>query len=192
MSAPRWLAGAAIAAALVGSAVLVASAPDNDGITAPFFVRGGVGDTVSARNLTAVVESVSLTDYLDVRYNDAGDTSTDGVWVVVDTVLTARLDTTILNAAELWIGDVRYRVSDILPAPTPLQLSYGAGIAERGSLVFEIPLSALDAPGASRASIVLFDKGDARLDSVPVVVVDLTQLEISARERIDEQVVVDK
>jgi hypothetical protein len=108
----------------------------------------------------------------------------------VDAVLTARRDTLILNAAELWIGDVRYRISDILPAPTSLQLSYGAGIPQRGSLLFEIPLSALDSPGASQASIVLLDTGDARLDSVPVIVVDLTTLEVSDRQRIDERAVI--
>lgn len=192
MTARGWLAGIAIVAALAGSAVLVASAPDNEGITAPFFIRGGVGDTVSGRNLTAVVESVGLTRYLDVKYKDVGDTSTTGVWVVVDAVLTARRDTVILSTAELWIGDVRYRVSDILPAPTPLQLSYGADIPQRGSLVFEIPLSALDAPGASQAQVVLFDKTDTRLDSYPVIVVDLTGLEISDRHRIDERTVIDQ
>jgi len=192
VSAPRWVIGAAIFAALAGSAVVVAAAPDNDGITAPFFPKGAVGDTVSGRNLTATVGSVELTEYLNIKYNDVGDTSTDGVWVVVDTVLTARLDTVILSTAELWIDDVRYRVSDILPAPTSLQLSYGAGIAQRGSLVFEVPRDALKAPGATQASIVLYNTGDARLDSVPVIVVDLTGLDISARHRIDERAVVDQ
>lgn len=192
MSARRWIAGIAIVAALAGSAVLVALAPDNDGITAPFFIRGGMGDTVSGRNLTAVVNSVELADYLDIKYNDAGDTSTEGVWVVVDAVLTARRDTVGVGDAQLWIGDVHYGVSDILPAPTSLQLSYGADVPQRGSLVFEIPLAALKDPGAAQASIVLYDKVDARLDSVPVVVVDLTGLDVKPRVRIDERAVVDQ
>lgn len=183
----RWIAGAAIVAGLVGAGALIASAPDNDGVTAPIFTTGSIGETVAGRNLTAVVEDVRLTEYLDVKYRDAGDTSTVGVWVVVDSVLTARLDTVILNDAELWIGAVRYKVSDILPAPSPLQLSYGPDLPQRGSLVFEIPAAALDDPGAARASIVFYDKLDSRLDSVPVVVVDLTGLDVTARERIDER-----
>lgn len=192
MSVPRWIAGLAVVVALAGSAVVVASAPDNEGITAPFFIRGGLGDTVSGRNLTAVVNSVELAEYLDVTYNDAGNTSTDGVWVVVDTVLTARRDTVTLGSAQLWIDDVHYGISDILPSPTPLQLTYGPDVPQHGSLVFEIPRAALDAPGASHASIVLYDKLDARLDSVPVIVVDLTGLDVKQRVRIDVRKVVDQ
>jgi hypothetical protein len=192
MSAPRWVVGIVIGAALAGSAAVVALAPDNDEITGPFLVHGVIGEPVSGRTLTAVVNSVELADYLDVKYNDAGDTSTDGVWVVVDTVLTARLDTASLSNAELWIDDVHYGVSDILPAPTPLQLSYGADIPLKGSLVFEIPLAALDSPGAARASVVMFGVGDERLDSFPVVDVDLTGLDILPRVRIDEPSVVDR
>ena len=192
MSVPRWAAGLLIVAALVGAGVLVAGAPDNEDITGPFLVRGGVGDTVSGRELTAVVTSVELTKRLDIKYQDVGDTSTDGVWVVVDTVLTARYDTVVLNDAELWIDDVRYGVSDVLPAPTSLQLTFGAGIPQRGSLVFEIPLSALDAPGATQASIVLFSTSDARLDSFPAIVTDLTGLPISDSRRIDEREVIDQ
>ena len=192
MSLPRWAAGLLIVAALVASAAVVAGAPDNDDITAPILVRAGVGETVSGRTLTATVESVELAEYLDVKYNAAGDTNTDGVWVVVDTVLTARLDTVVLGDSQLWIGDVHYRVSDILPAPTPLQLSYGADVPQRGSLVFEIPRSALEEPGASQASIVLLSSGDPRLDSVPAIVVDLTGLDVLPRVRIDERAVVDQ
>lgn len=192
MTARRWLAGAAIVAALAGSAVLVAGAPDNEDITAPFLQQGGLGDTVSGRTLTVVVEKVRLTRYLDVKYNDAGDTSTKGVWVVVDTVLTARLGTLVLGEAELRIDGVRYAVSDILPAPTSLQLSYGPDVPQRGSLVFEVPESALASPGAAHAAIAFLTTSDPRLDSFPVVVVDLTGLAVSDRERIDERTVVDQ
>ncbi|MBU1586610.1 MAG: hypothetical protein KKH51_01545 [Actinobacteria bacterium] len=188
----RVLAGAAIVAALAGSAVLVAGAPDNEDITAPFLLQGRIGDTVSGRSLTAVVEGVRLTRYLDVKYKDAGDTSTRGVWVVVDTVLTARRGTLILSDAELWIDDVRYGVSDILPAPTPLQLSYGPDVPQRGSLVFEIPEAALASPGAAHATVAFLTTSDPRLDSFPVVVVDLTGLTVTDRERIDERAVVDQ
>lgn len=192
MTRRRWLAGAAIIAALAGSAVLVAGAPDNEDVTAPFLIHGGIGDTVSGRNLTVVVTSVSLTQYLDIKYRDAGDTSTDGVWVVVDTVMTSRLATLVLDDAELWIGDVRYAVSEILPAPTPLQLSYGADVPQRGSLVFEIPESVPADAGASHASLVFYSTSDPRLDSFPVVDVDLTGLTVSDRERIDEPAVIDQ
>ena len=192
MSARRWAAGLAIVAALVGTAAIVATSPDDEELTAPFLIEGGIGDTVTGRHLAAVVESVGLTEYLDVRYREAGDTSTDGVWVVVETVLTTQLAPLSLNQAQLWIGDVHYRVSDILPSPSAVDLSYGPDIPQHGALVFEIPRAALDDPGASRASIALLHTIDARLDSVPVVVVDLTGLDVTARERIDAPTVVEQ
>lgn len=192
MTRRRWIAGAAIIAALAGSAVLVAGAPDNEDVTGPFFSHGSIGDTVSGRNLTVEVTSVRLTKYLDIKYNDAGDTSTDGVWVVVDTVMASRITTLVLGDAELWIGDVRYAISDILPSPTSQQLSFGPDVPQRGSLVFEIPESALTDAGASHASLVFYTTSDPRLDSFPVVAVDLTGLTVSDRERIDERTVIDQ
>lgn len=188
----RWVAGLAVGALLAGSAIAVATAPDNDAVVAPFLIAGRIGEPMSGRVLTVTVNSVELADVLQVRYRDVPDLETSGVWVVVDATVTARLDTEVLSNSELDIGGVRYRVSDALPAPTPLQLSYGADVPQRSTLVFEIPRSALEAAGASRASVVFLHRTDAQLDSVPVVVVDLASLDIQRSARIDEVWVIDQ
>lgn len=180
----RSAAGIACAVALlIASGAAVASAPDSERITAPIEVRGGVGDILSSRLLTAQVSQVRLADYLDVKYRDAGDTSTDGVWVVIDLTLTPRERTITYSDAQLRIGDDVYTHSLVLPAPTLYTMDYGAGIPERGSWVFELPMSALEAPGASSAVLVLQTQG---LDSTPAVRIDLTSIEIRPRVRIDE------
>ena len=179
MSLPRWVGGLSAAALLAVSAVAVATAPDNAAVTAPFPISGPMGEAVTARALVVTVHSVELTEKLDVDYRDIPAIGTDGVWVVVDTTIESRLGLLGLSYAELWIDDVHYRVSDALPAPTPLLVTWGSGVPQRGSLVFELPRDALDAGGASRASIVFLHRLDASLDSVPVVAVDLTTLDVS-------------
>jgi len=189
---PRWAGGLAVGALLAASALAVATAPDNDGVIAPFPVYGSMGEPVGSRTLTATVNSVQLTDSLIVKYRDDFPTiETDGVWVVVDATTAARLTTEGLSNLELHIGDVRYRVSDVLPPSTPLLLSYGAGVPQRGSFVFELPLAALDAPAAARASVVFLPRLDSSLDSVPVIGIDLTGLTVAPGIRIEEVAVVD-
>lgn len=188
---PRWVAGIGIAALLVGSALAVATAPDEDGVIAPFPVRGAVDDTVTSRTLTVTVHGVQLAESLVVKYRDIPTIETNGVWVVVDTTAMALLDTASLGNAELRIGDIRYRVSDVLPPPTPLQLNFGAGVPQRGMLVFELPRAAVGAPAAARAELYFLPRLDSSLDSVPVVGLDLTGLDVRTSIRIDEVTVVD-
>lgn len=183
-----WGAVGAVAL-LLASGVAVATAPGNARIIAPLLVRGGVGDTMTGRTLIAEVTQVRLAEALDVKYRDAGDTSTDGVWVVVDATLTATEKILGFTDAELRIGDVIFTPSHVLPSPTLMTLRYGAGIPEHGSLVFEIPLSALDQPGASAALLVFRNDN---LDSTPALQVDLTALEIEPRVRVDEIYVADR
>lgn len=188
---PRWVGGLAIGALLVGSALAVATAPDNDGVIAPFPVHGSIGEPVSSRTLIVTVNGVQLADSLVVKYRDIPTITTDGVWLVVDATTEARLTTEGLSNIELRVGDIRYRVADVLPPSTPLQLNYGAGVPQRGFFVFELPLSALDAPAAARASLEFLPRLDSSLDSVPVIGVDLTGLEVERSIRIEEVAVVD-
>lgn len=187
----RWVAGLGIAALLVGSALAVATAPNDDGVIAPFPVHGAIGDPVSSRTLTVTVHGVRLADALVVKYRDIPTIETNGVWVVVDATTMALLDTAGLGNIELRIGDTRYRVSDALPAPTPLQLNFGADVPQRGMLVFELPSEALDQPAAARAELYFLPRLDSSLDTVPVIGVDLSGLEVLPSIRIDEVAVVD-
>lgn len=188
---PRWVGGLAVGALLVASALAVATAPDNAAVIAPFAITGPAGEPVSSRTLTVTVNGVALTESLLVKYRDLPAIDTDGVWVVVDTTISANLGTEGLGYVELWIGDVHYRVADVLPPPTPLQLTYGAGVPQRGSLVFELPREALDAPGAARATVVFLPRLDSSLDSAPVIGIDLTGIDVRPSIRIEEVAVVD-
>lgn len=189
---PRRAFSIAGAAALLAvAAFAVATAPDDDGITATFPVHGTIGETVTSRELSVKVNSVELATRLDVVYHDASNTTTDGVWVVVDTTITSRLGDLLMSYVELQVGDVTYRVSDILSAPSIINLPYGAGIPVHGTLVFEVPKSAITASRADHATIAFNYRIDPLLDTIPVVTVDLTSLDVEQSARIEEPYVAD-
>lgn len=170
-----------VVAALGATVFAVGTAPDDQGIVAVFPVRGEIGDVLEARELVVEATGIHLAERLEVGYGDAGDTTTDGVWVVLDVTATPRLSTMPLTYSTIAIDGIQYRVSDLLPYPSLTFLDYGPGIPQHGSLVFELPRSALDSPGAARAEISLSYAFDPVLDSLPVVVVDLTALEVDSR-----------
>lgn len=180
MNARTVWASVGVGLALVATAVVVATAPDSDDITAVFPVRGTIGDVLEARELIVEATDIRLADRLEVGYADAGTTTTDGVWVVLDATITPRLETTSLSNATLVIDGIQYQVSGILPRSVNF-LSYGAGIPQHGSLVFELPTVALAAPGAANAEIYFNYSFQPQLDSIPVVTVDLTALEVEPR-----------
>ena len=180
MSARTVWASIGVGLALVVTATAVATAPDSDGITAEFPVRGSIGDVLEARELIVQATEIRLADRLEVGYTDAGRTTTDGVWVVLDATITPRLEMTSIANATITIDGIHYQVSDILPRSVTF-LSYGAGIPQHGSLVFELPKSALSAPGAASAEIYFNYRIEPMLDTIPVVVVDLTALEVEPR-----------
>lgn len=193
MRARSVLAGVAVGLALAGTIFAVATAPDNARITAPFAVRGSIGDTLVARELAATVTGVRAARQLKVGYSsNAGSTATDGVWVIVDADVTPRLGTVVLEYSTLTIDGVDYQASDILPNPSLISLPYGSDITMHGSLVFEIPKAALASGAAARASVTFNHGFELALDSVPVVAVDLSKLDVQARAVIEGTYVVDK
>lgn len=170
---------------LLATGALVAVTPADP--NAPIEVGGAVGERITARTMDATVLDVRLTDRIDVAYEDL-DGSTPGVWLVVDAEITPTLEPITLDHSFVRVGGVRYEASPILGIGSMLYQRYGAGVTQRGPIVFELPLSALTAPGAGRATIVLLT-GDGRLDSLPAVTVDLTALEPLPRIGIDRPVV---
>lgn len=179
MRARTVWASIGVGLALVVTAVAVATAPDSDGIIAVFPVRGSIGDVLEARALTVQATNIRLAQRLEVGYTDVGATTTDGVWVVLDATITPRLGTTTISTSTITIDGVQYQASDILPRSVNF-LEYGAGVPQHGALLFELPESALSAPGASAAEISI-NYYLAVLDTIPVVVVDLTALEVEPR-----------
>lgn len=171
MKGPAGLLAAAVV--LAGAAALVAVTPDD--MNGPFVLTGGPGHPVTARLATVEVLDVQLTEHLEVPFDDV-DGSTDGVWMVVDAVVTPALGRLSLSGTILRIGRLTFSASEILGSDSMLTQRYGAGISQRGPFVFELPRSAL--AGAGSATIVFETTSDPRLDSVPAVVVDLTALDL--------------
>lgn len=193
MRGRRILAAAVAVLAVAGTVFAVATAPNSAAVTAVLPVRGGIGDTLVARQLTATVTGVRAAKSLKVSYSSKQvSTVTDGVWVIVDADATARQGTLVLDYSTITIDGVAYRVSDILPNPSMINLPYGAGIPMHGSLVFELPAAALDGPGARHAEVAFNYTIDIELDSVPVATVDLSNLTVDARAVIDAPYVLDK
>lgn len=167
----RLVGWAAAIGVLGATAALVAATPTD--MTTSIEVLGEVGQPIHSRLADVTVLDVRLTDRLDVTYDEV-DGTTDGVWVVVDAVVTPTLGRLSLGDSILRVGGRTYGASDILGSDDLRIQPYGAGITLQGPLVFELPTSAL----TGSATIVIEPSGDTRLDSVPAVVVDLAALEI--------------
>jgi hypothetical protein len=159
-----------VAAVAVG-VLAVGTAPNGASVVDPFAVRAGQGETAQSRTLEARVLDVRTGDLLVADDGtEAVRLPTDAVWIVVDVELTARLGRLALDQADLEVGSVQYRVSSIADDAELLVMPYGAGVPMRGSLVFEVPATVLE-HGSAR--LVLHTAIDDRLDSVPVIALDL-------------------
>lgn len=172
-------------ALLAAGGLAIATAPTDDTIVAPFLVRGEVGSRIDSRLATVVARDVTLARELDIDYGYnqmfdevAPDTSSDGVWVVVDLDITTTYVAADFGNAEVRIGSVRYRASTILPDQDLQSFSFDPGITVRGSIVFELPESALREAAASDALIVLVPRLSPVLDTVPTIAVDLRALPV--------------
>lgn len=166
--------GAAVAL-LAATGVVVAITPDD--MSTAIENTGRVGDRVSARLITVELVDVSLSERIELDYEEI-DGSTAGVWVVAEAIVTPTMSRINLDGSSLRIGGTTYGSSDLLGLEDVRTQPYGAGVPQQGILAFEIPKSALDAPGADHATMVFATESRIVLDSVPVFEVDLTELPI--------------
>jgi hypothetical protein len=183
--APRWLAALGL---VVVASIAVATAPQDGSIANPFVRTGVEGEVVHTRSIDVEVTGVRLTDELNLAY-DESRLGTDGVWVVVDLVVTSNIDSVRLEYTELRLNGVAYGTRS-LPNPAMDFFTYGAGVPVKGSLVFELPTSALEGGGLADARVYLQAGVSVQLDDIPEVIVDLSGLEVARSEIIDEAVVV--
>ena len=179
------LTASAIAALLVGGAAVVGTAPDNDGVLAPFASTVSIGQPVSAREFDAVVHGVTLAKTVSAEYSLTSSVVTSpGYWVIVDLTMTAHAPAATLSFAQLRIGDYSYSVSDFAPAPSMIGYSFGSEVPVRGPLVFELPASAFERADSADATLVLPARQSPVLDTVPTVAVDLARLVASAADSV--------
>jgi hypothetical protein len=110
------------------------------------------------------------------------------VWVVIDLTVTSNVAHTDLSYTELRIDGITYGTYE-LPYPNLTFTSHGAGVPVAGSLVFEVPKSALEGNGLHGATLFFQTTLGVQLDDVAEVTVDLSGLESTRAESIDEPVV---
>lgn len=180
----RWLAALGVIAV---ASIIVATAPQTGTIADPFVRTGVEGEIVHSRQFDVEVTDVRLASELDLDY-DESRLGTNGVWVIVDLVVTSNLGNVQLAYTELRIDGFAYRTRS-LPFPSIDFTSYGARIPVQGSLAFEVPKSALEGDGLADARVYFQSGVSVQLDDIPQVIVDLSGLDVAASEIIDEPVV---
>jgi hypothetical protein len=178
----EWLVALGL---VVVASIAVATAPQQ--IADPFVRTGERGEVVHARTLDVEVSDVRAARELDVVY-DESTLGTDGVWVIVDLIVSSNVASLDLGSTLLRIDGVSYGTRD-LPYPDMTFLSYGAGVPVKGSLVFEVPASVLEGEALDAARVSFQAGVSVQLDDVPEVIVDLRDLDVASSETIDEPVV---
>jgi hypothetical protein len=172
--------GIVVAAACVAAAFgLTLAAPGDEVIQAPF-VRTipALDQQTATREITVTVTDARLADRVQTpEWTGA----TNGVWLVVDLEFTRRISRGGLSGA-FRIGDTHYRLSERADLAT---LDNGASgqpdLPWAGSVLVELPLSALEDPGATHAVISFAGTsgplGGGDLDGVLEYTLDLTALD---------------
>jgi hypothetical protein len=178
---PWWrhvLNAAALVAVLVVARIVSHTAPSEAFWQAPIPVSGVVGEEVTGRNIQATVTQVRAADSVTASTGWTGETT--GVWVVVDASVAAVVTDygALLGTAQLQIGDRVYSASERPDYGTIARKSLYTGIPSTGPLMFEVPRDILSEAAAKDAQIQLAVDSDPRVDSLVVVPVDLTALEV--------------
>ncbi len=161
------LVGTAFVAAALVVAVL---APSDVQQQKPFVsVIPALGTEVQTQKFSATVNELRLTNRVQTP-EWVG--VTDGVWLVIDIEFARRLDSGGIDGS-LRIGERDYRAS---ARPDTASINDGAigdpGLPWIGSMLFELPESALSAPGADVATLQL-STGEVRLAGVLEYTFDL-------------------
>jgi hypothetical protein len=168
---PIAIAGACIAAALALSVLT----PGEEAVQAPF-VRGipATGVPVETRQLTVTVTDARLADRLQTPEWTG---TTDGVWLVVGIEFARRSEVGGI-AGSFRIGDTGYSLS---ARPGLASVDNGAfsqpGLPWAGSMVVELPLSALEDARARHAVMRFSAYDDPILEGVLDYEIDLTALD---------------
>jgi hypothetical protein len=182
VSAPRsWLRhtvhGIGFVALLVVAGYVTQTTPTNDEWQSPIPVSAEMGESAAGRNIEATVTDVRVARSVTTSNGWSGATS--GIWVAVDASVAAVVqDGVPLGTAQLQIGSVAYSATLRAESSTLADTTLSTGIFTTGSLLFEIPEAVLASTEAADTDIHLAISGDPRSDSMIVVPVDLTTLEI--------------
>ena len=168
--------GAGLVVILVLAGVVAHTTPNDEQQQAPLPVRGQVGETLSGRNIAATVDAVRVAESVEASNGWAGPTA--GVWVVVDASVEANVTESIFGYARLKVGDVTYSASTRPDRATIAATGLSVGIPWTGPLMFELPRPLVTGDAARTAELQLAVDADPRADSMLVMPVDLSAIEI--------------
>ena len=161
------------AVALLALAFLVRlTQPSDEDVEKPFVTAVTLEQPAEGRDLTLTAHDAVLSDRLTTS-DWVGET--DGVWLVIDATIGSKLGIATPEAP-LTIDGVQYTASD-RPDDAALGGSLDPGLPQRGAFVFELPLSAVDGPGAAAAQVRFATAFRVRLDSAIDLSLDLTALQ---------------
>lgn len=184
MSARRRIQAACVCVVLLGvAAFAIGTAPTSDDLTSPFYVSGPANEPVTSRALSVEVQGARLAKSLDVSGSNSLRFSldvleTEQTWIIIDALVETRVNNVSLSNTQLRIGDVEYRATDFLPAPTLVEFIGDPGIPVAGSFAFEVPTEILSVDDAAHAQLVMRSILSSQLDEIAVVDVDLSGLEV--------------
>jgi hypothetical protein len=170
--------GAALVLIVAVASVVLRTAPSEAQWQAPIEVRGQPGDRVEGRNIAATVEDVRIARSVTASTGWIGETT--GVWVVVDVQAEAVVTEVgaLLATAELALGEDVYSASTRPGLGTVAGQSLAVGIPQEGPLMFEVPRDAVTSAVAADALLRLAIARDPRTDSMLVVPLDLSRVDV--------------
>jgi hypothetical protein len=170
--------GVGLVSVLAIAWVVAETTPSEEAWQAPIVVSGHIGETLTGRNIEAVVSEVRIAEEVTASNGWAGPTN--GVWIVVDASVATVVDDygASLGTAELVVDGVTYSASERPDDGTIAREPLSTGIPITGPLMFEVPRNLVDSEEAASARIQLAVSGDPRVDSMLVVGVDLTTLPV--------------
>jgi hypothetical protein len=165
------LIAAAFVAAALGLSLL---APTEDAQLAPFVQTiPASGARVDSREFSVSVTDVRLADRVQTPEWTG---TTPGVWLVVDIEFVRRLARGPITGT-FRIGDTDYSISARAHDITIDSASSLPGISWAGSMLIELPASALEDPAANAAVVRFATQFTPDLDGVVDYTIDLTSLE---------------
>jgi hypothetical protein len=154
--------------------VVVQTTPTEEEWQSPIVVSGAIGETVSGRNIEAVISDVRVAE--TVLASDGWTGLTSGVWVIVDASVSSVVDDygTLLGTARLVVNNTTYSASERPGDETLAGMPLTTGIPWSGPLMFEVPRDLVESEGAASAQIQLAINRDPRVDSLLAIDVDLS------------------
>ena len=120
--------------------------------------------------------ALPISESVEASNGWAGPTA--GVWVVVDASVEANVTESIFGYARLKVGDVTYSASTRPDRATIAATGLSVGIPWTGPLMFELPRPLVTGDAARTAELQLAVDADPRADSMLVMPVDLSAIEI--------------